>query len=286
LRCRYHNRIFRRWFGLTSDQIDGRLLEEFANGEFAAGIQNNIGEILLGKTVHNERILKSTKGFPYIFTEQYIPHLDNRGKTTGFYTLHTPRAQEKNRAPLKTKTGDTVKSAESGKTSESPTKVGMNTQQGATPAKTGITAARITEAIENGEFKLYCQKIAAIQASGSSTAHYEILIRMSEEENNLMPPGSFLPLVDQFGMMPKLDRWIINYIIQWLSAHMDANTVFYLNIARDTLRDRTLPEFISEQLQKTKIAAASFVLRLSCPMRKWIWKMPMPSSKKCANSAA
>lgn len=257
LRCRYHNRIFRRWFGLTSDQIDGRLLEEFANGEFAAGIQNNIGEILLGKTVHNERILKSTKGFPYIFTEQYIPHLDNRGKTTGFYTLHTPRAQEKNRAPLKTRTGDTVKSAASGKTNESPTKVGMNTQQGATPAKTGITAARITEAIENGEFKLYCQKIAAIQASGSSTAHYEILIRMSEEENNLMPPGSFLPLVDQFGMMPKLDRWIINYIIQWLSAHMDANTVFYLNIARDTLRDRTLPEFISEQLQKTKIAAAS-----------------------------
>ncbi len=70
LRCRYHNRIFRRWFGLKPDQIDGRLLNEFSSEEFFSDIQNNIEEILAGKTVHNERVLKSTKGFPYIFTEK------------------------------------------------------------------------------------------------------------------------------------------------------------------------------------------------------------------------
>lgn len=257
LRCRYHNRIFRRWFGLSSDQIEGRLLKEFANEEFASAIQNSIGEVLAGKTVHNERVLKSTKGFPYIFTEQYIPHLDNKGKTAGFYTLHTPRAQEKNRAPLKTKSEDTSQSAARSKLNEPPIKAIVNAQPGTSPAKSGITAARISEAIENGEFKLYCQKIVPIKALASSTAHYEILIRMNEEENNLMPPGSFLPLVDQFNMMPKLDRWIINYIIQWLSTHPNVDAVFYLNVARDTLRDHSLPGFIHDQLQKTKIAAAS-----------------------------
>jgi hypothetical protein len=79
-----------------------------------------------------------------------------------------------------------------------------------TSKQQGITAARIAQAIDGGEFNLYCQKIIPIKSSVSSSSHYEILIRMHEEENNLMPPGSFLPLVDQFKMMPKLDRWIIN----------------------------------------------------------------------------
>ena len=107
--CRYHNRIFRQWFGLNSSQIDGRLLTEFAGEEFFADIKNYIEEILSGKTIHNERILRSTKGFPYIFTEQYVPHLDNKGKTIGFYTMHTPRMQEKNPVSLKSRVGNSIK---------------------------------------------------------------------------------------------------------------------------------------------------------------------------------
>ena len=262
-RCRYHNRIFRRWFGLGSDQIEGRLLKEFANEEFVFPIQSSIGEILAGKTIHNERVLKSAKGFPYIFTEQYIPHLDNKGKTTGFYTLHTPRAQEKNRAPIKTKSSDSNQSMLKNKTDEPSIKVATSAQQqDESSEKSGVTAARISDAIENGEFKLYCQKIVPIKALDSATEHYEILIRMNEEESNLMPPGSFLPLVNQFNMMPKLDRWIINYIMQWLSAYPNKAVAFYLNIAKDTLRDHSLPEFISNQLQKNKIPAASLCFEI------------------------
>lgn len=252
LRCRYHNRIFRRWFGLKPDQIDGRLLGEFSNEEFSSDIQNCIDEILTGKTVHNERILKSTKGFPYIFTEQYLPHLDSKGKAIGFYTLHTPRAQEKNRVSSKNKAENSTK-PESKRSDEVLTKDNTNAQQNIRASKSRITAARIAQAIEGGEFNLYCQKIMPIKSSTTSCAHYEILIRMHEEENNLMPPGSFLPLVDQFEMMPKLDRWIVSHIIRWLSVHPQANSTFYLNVAKDTLSDPAFPGFIQEQLQKMKV---------------------------------
>ena len=81
---------------------------------------------------------------------------------------------------------------------------------------------------------------------------------MNEEENNLMPPGSFLPLVDQYKMMPQLDRWIVNYIVQWLSAHPEVKATFCLNVARDTLNDRAFPSFIQECLQKANVPASSF----------------------------
>jgi len=192
LRCRYHNRIFRRWFGLKPDQIDGHFLKEFSNDEFFSDIQSRSEEILSGKTIHNERVLKSTKGFPYIFTEQYLPHLDNKGKAIGFYTLHTPRAQEKSRISAKNTKVDNTPKLEVKKFSAIENKNEAPIQSGTQTSKPGVTANRIAQAIEGGEFNLYCQKIIPIKPSVSSSSHYEILIRMHEEENNLMPPGSFL----------------------------------------------------------------------------------------------
>lgn len=262
-RCRYHNRIFRRWFGLKPDQIDGRLLKEFSNEEFFSDIQNCIEEILAGKTVHNERILKSTKGFPYIFTEQYLPHLDNKGKTIGFYTLHTPRAQEKIRVSSKNIKTENSTQPIPNKSNEILTKDNTNLQQNTQISKSGITSTRIAQAIEDGEFNLYCQKINPIKPDDTSASqHYEILIRMHEEENNLMPPGSFLPLVDQFKMMPKLDRWIISHIIQWLSVRPETSLVFYLNVSKDTLSDQSFPSFIQDQLHEMKTSASNLCFEI------------------------
>lgn len=262
-RCRYHNRIFRRWFGFTADQIDGKLLKEFSGEEFSSAILNNSKEILAGKTIHNERILKSTKGFPYIFTEQYLPHLDNKGKTIGFYTLHTPRAQEKSHVSTKNKAvKEKLSETAPAKATDIVAKDNASIQQIDTQASSsGVSAARIAQAIEGGEFNLYCQKIALVNSSAASS-HYEILIRMHEEESNLMPPGSFLPLVDQFKMMPKLDRWIINYILKWLSTHPNSDCVFYLNVAKDTLSDQTFPTFIQDQINKTKTSAANICFEI------------------------
>jgi len=247
-RCHYHNRIFRRWFGLKPDQIDGHLLEEFSNEEFYSGIKNSIDAVIGGRTMHSERVLKSNKGFPYIFTEQYIPHMDNKGKVVGFYTLITPRAQEKDRSSTKNSVAtDTPGSTRTG-------------NQGSDQAsKAGITAARIVQAIDGGEFNLYCQKIIPVTPNATALTHQEVLIRMSEEENNLMPPGSFLPFVDQFKMMPKLDRWVLDNIIQWLSSQAATSSkpeqIYCLNIARDTLSDTYFPSFIQTKLKEKNVPA-------------------------------
>ncbi len=259
LRCRYHNRIFRRWFGLKPDQIDERLLTEFSSEEFFSDIKNCVTEILAGKTIHNERVLKSTKGFPYIFTEQYVPHLDNKGKAIGFYTIHTPRTQEKNRVSAKNKVAHPIK-PEPKKIIEMPpqnTAIALSTGQNPNSSEATTTASRIAQAIEGGEFNLYYQQISPIKPSSTTAAHYEILIRMNEEENSLMPPGSFLPFVDQFNMMPQLDRWIVNHIAAWLSTHPEADSIFCINVARDTLGDRTFADFIQDQIKTKGINTSS-----------------------------
>ena len=249
-RCRYHNRLYRKWFGLKPDQIDGLLLPEFADEEFSNSIINHLDDILLGKTVHEERILKSAKGFPFIFIEQYIPHLDNKGKIVGFYTLHTPRVQEKHLVVSKKHRSVPIVVAEHSVPNESVKTLDEPDTQKA------VTAGRISQAIESGKFKIYCQKITPIDKNALLPTQYEVLIRMIEEENNLMPPGSFLPLVDQFGLMPKLDRWVASYMIDWVAQHTtEKRIIFSLNVASDTMRDNTFIAFIQDRLQQTKLPA-------------------------------
>ncbi len=53
-----------------------------------------------------------------------------------------------------------------------------------------------------------------MKQSVNMCTHHEILIRMSEEEDNLIPPGTFLPFVEKYKMMPRLDRWVVRYVLQ------------------------------------------------------------------------
>ena len=268
LRCRYHNRIFRRWFGLKPDQIDGKLLNEFSGEEFHSAIKSSINEILAGKTIHHERILKSIKGLPYIFTEQYIPHLDSKGKTIGFYTVHNPRAQEKTRAAAKPSTPYPGDAPTVQKTADQhvapPSKEEAHSPKIVASSLTIDSAAanRITQAIEKGEFSLYYQEISPLQSNIITPIHYEILVRMQEEENSLMPPDSFLPFIDQYKLMPELDRWIASCIIQWLSTHADSKAFFCLNVAKDTLLDRNYAGFIQSQLASNQVTPSQLCFEI------------------------
>lgn len=267
LRCRYHNRIFRRWFGLKPDQIDDKLLTEFSGEEFHSAIKSSINEILVGKTIHHERILKSIKGLPYIFTEQYIPHLDSKGKTIGFYTVHNPRAQEKTRTATKPSIPDLGEAPALQKTVNQhvvPSKEETHSPKVVTSSLTidSTAANRIAQAIEKGEFSLFYQEISPLQSSIITPIHYEILVRMQEEENSLMPPDSFFPFIDQYKLMPQLDRWIASCIIQWLSSHADSKTLFCLNVAKDTLLDRNYAGFIQDQLASNHVTPSQLCFEI------------------------
>ncbi|MEO1255308.1 MAG: EAL domain-containing protein, partial [Bacteroidota bacterium] len=45
--------------------------------------------------------------------------------------------------------------------------------------------------------------------------HCEILLRMIDEEGDLILPGAFIPAAERYGLMPDIDRWVVKTF--WLS---------------------------------------------------------------------
>ncbi|WP_462160018.1 diguanylate cyclase [Pseudoalteromonas sp. GB56] len=70
----------------------------------------------------------------------------------------------------------------------------------------------IHDALENDKFELFAQPIVDFKTNKST--RYELLIRMFDEQNNLIGPDSFLPSAERYGLMEKIDTWVIKRGLQ------------------------------------------------------------------------
>ena len=71
----------------------------------------------------------------------------------------------------------------------------------------------INSALETDRFELYAQPIRACCADDSG-GRYEILLRMRERDG-VIRPGAFMPAAERYNLSPRLDRWVLDHVIQW-----------------------------------------------------------------------
>jgi len=76
---------------------------------------------------------------------------------------------------------------------------------------------RIEQALDEGRFVLYAQRIMPLNHS-SNGIHAEVLLRMQDSEGALVPPGAFLPAAERFHLASRIDRWVLLQAIEWMEA--------------------------------------------------------------------
>ncbi len=75
-------------------------------------------------------------------------------------------------------------------------------------------------ALERGEFLLYLQPKVDIQ-NGDRITGAECLVRWRHPEKGLIPPGQFIPIFEDSGLIVDLDRYMFDAACRWYRAHMD-----------------------------------------------------------------
>lgn len=121
------------------------------------------------------------------------------------------------------------------------------------------TAARLIDALNQDEFVLHQQPIvplrAAPQPAASEEGYQEIYVRFQEEEEKLLPPGTFIPVLESYALMHLLDRWVVNRVIKWMHAgrRHDAHWVApccSINLSNDSLVNPDTARFVAQQIQR------------------------------------
>lgn len=115
---------------------------------------------------------------------------------------------------------------------------------------------KITKAIDEKRFALFQQTIAPTSPLHDEKRSYEILIRMLDEEGNIIPPGAFLPAAERYGIISKIDRYVVEQTFRWLHQHpkvLNATHQCSINLSGPSLTDITLPEFVADCFKKYRI---------------------------------
>jgi EAL domain-containing protein (putative c-di-GMP-specific phosphodiesterase class I) len=106
-------------------------------------------------------------------------------------------------------------------------------------------ADRLVSALQGDEFVLYAQNIVPLVPGAHEWPFQEIFVRFKEEDAKLLPPGSFLPLLDEYKLLPYLDRWVVNRLARWVRTVLAIKPEWKIPRSNVNLSSATLldPEF-------------------------------------------
>ena len=117
---------------------------------------------------------------------------------------------------------------------------------------------RINAALDEDRFCLFAQEIVPLAEGGDEGIHLEVLIRLRDEAGALVPPSTFLPAAERFGLIREVDRWVVRKTFQTLAerravAHARPITCCGINLSGATIGDQAFLDFLKESFARFEI---------------------------------
>ncbi|MGB3725457.1 MAG: EAL domain-containing protein [Glaciecola sp.] len=117
-------------------------------------------------------------------------------------------------------------------------------------------ANAVTDALRNNHFTLYRQKIVH-NNDEFSTYGYEVLLRMQDQGEKSYSPAEFIPAAEKYGLMHKVDEWVIEHTFAWLNNNpkeRDASHLWSINLSGQSIGQDSLQNHIVSCFKRYNIA--------------------------------
>ena len=128
------------------------------------------------------------------------------------------------------------------------------------------SALQVREALDQRRFTLYCQPIADLNAPGPPQRHFEILLRWTDADGNVRAPAELIAAAERYRLGPRLDRYVVDAVLQWLEQHPDAAAKVELcsiNLGGATLVDEEFSDYFAARLRRSSVPAGRLCLEIT-----------------------
>jgi diguanylate cyclase (GGDEF)-like protein len=112
------------------------------------------------------------------------------------------------------------------------------------------TSARIRDALTHDRLSLHTQPIHDLVSGG--VERYELLLRMTGEDGELLPAASFIEAAERSGMVQELDRWVVVRALELLAGREKEGSPvsLHVNLSGASVADLSVLEFIERRLDE------------------------------------
>ena len=123
-------------------------------------------------------------------------------------------------------------------------------------------AAQVKKAIEENRLKLAYQSIASLE--GDTRQHFDVLVRMLDEQGKEQHAGEFIGAAEKFGLMRAIDRWVTLRALKLLSKRDGAqeSSSLFIKISEETLKEaETFTAWLAEVLKTRPLKPEELVFQ-------------------------
>ncbi len=112
--------------------------------------------------------------------------------------------------------------------------------------------SRLTRACEEDRLEIYYQPIVPIGEDKQSSSHFELLLRLRNEDDSIVLPSVFIPAAERFNLMPTIDRWVVNRALEHLVYQGDGEHFYTLsiNLSGISLSDEGFLDYVVRKLEE------------------------------------
>ena len=116
---------------------------------------------------------------------------------------------------------------------------------------------RISRALEQDRFCLFRQAIQRVANPGGPAGHFEVLLRMCDLEDGLIPPGAFIPAAERYGLIGEIDRWVLRKVLAMMQAEapQDSSSRYSVNISGHSLSEQSFLDFVRRELRQNRVSS-------------------------------
>jgi diguanylate cyclase (GGDEF)-like protein/PAS domain S-box-containing protein len=113
--------------------------------------------------------------------------------------------------------------------------------------------SRIASALDEDRLLLYGQPILGLNGNAKKS-RWEIMVRMLDENGEVVPPMAFIPAAERYHVMPSIDKRVIRKTVELLATYCADPTTrldFNVNISGQTLSEESFVEFVISEIERT-----------------------------------
>jgi len=117
----------------------------------------------------------------------------------------------------------------------------------------------IEESLEKNLLNLNCQLITPLFI-GEERDHYEVLLRVLDENNEQISPVDFIQAAERYDRMRSVDHWVINQFFSWVEDHrheLQATVNFTLNLSGQSVVDESFWDFLKRHISDCSLPPES-----------------------------
>jgi diguanylate cyclase (GGDEF)-like protein/PAS domain S-box-containing protein len=122
---------------------------------------------------------------------------------------------------------------------------------------------RLSAAVDTGRFVLHAQPIVPLASMTPPT--FELLLRLPDDHGDLIPPGTFLYNAERFGLMTRIDQWVLRQAVGLLADSHAAGVDLALtvNVSGKTITDPSLGAYVARLLAERKVTRDRLTIEIT-----------------------